>query len=551
HKNMIIHFYNRLLRLLIIALPVYLTGCKTIDPLVKNLFLTTERVEIALPKDEDGENSILTENIESHITAESEVQKDDQHQTDSVRMIDLKEVSVVADKVRIKRIVDEKGWLNLFFEIKTPAVLLDSTWQLTITPEMRLRDTIRYLPPLILQGSAFKAKQEEQQEAYKAFLDSIVPQEKYADLFLDQKKITEDIALRRWLLYKSYNREISKRHAYKLWRKKQEKADAIAKQKFIRDKQQILQNFKREQGQVTFETLLARRDTSGLESTYSRKVKAALKGVKEPDSISLKRVPNKYKAYYENDLSTMNLENRTLSYADSVQIALNRFKWDEIAINEYNKENADLIKKSMITLPDADSSIMTITANPDNDFKFMYHHRIPLIEGLRKFDICLNSMIVALDETSFKVTPSDTITFVIASIAELYDRTLIETCSDSALYTKGIHALESRYYAQAITLLEPFNDFNYALALACDGKSERADLVLSQLSQNAKTLYLRSILNTRLKNYQQASEFLISAIKSQPQLIHRTSTDPEIIHLLEVARNLKDIITELSQQATN
>ncbi|MGL5689765.1 MAG: hypothetical protein ACRDD8_03000 [Bacteroidales bacterium] len=548
---MIIHFYNRLLRLLIIALPVYLTGCKTIDPLVKNLFLTTERVEIALPKDEDGENSILTENIESHITAESEVQKDDQHQTDSVRMIDLKEVSVVADKVRIKRIVDEKGWLNLFFEIKTPAVLLDSTWQLTITPEMRLRDTIRYLPPLILQGSAFKAKQEEQQEAYKAFLDSIVPQEKYADLFLDQKKITEDIALRRWLLYKSYNREISKRHAYKLWRKKQEKADAIAKQKFIRDKQQILQNFKREQGQVTFETLLARRDTSGLESTYSRKVKAALKGVKEPDSISLKRVPNKYKAYYENDLSTMNLENRTLSYADSVQIALNRFKWNEIAINEYNKENADLIKKSMITLPDADSSIMTITANPDNDFKFMYHHRIPLIEGLRKFDICLNSMIVALDETSFKVTPSDTITFVIASIAELYDRTLIETCSDSALYTKGIHALESRYYAQAITLLEPFNDFNYALALACDGKSERADLVLSQLSQNAKTLYLRSILNTRLKNYQQASEFLISAIKSQPQLIHRTSTDPEIIHLLEVARNLKDIITELSQQATN
>ncbi|MGL5228439.1 MAG: hypothetical protein ACRC77_09665, partial [Bacteroidales bacterium] len=231
---MIIHFYNRLLRLVILALPVYLTGCKTIDPLVKNLFLTTERVEIALPKDEDGENSILTENIESHITAESEVQKDDQHQTDSVRMIDLKEVSVVADKVRIKRIVDEKGWLNLFFEIKTPAVLLDSTWQLTITPEMRLRDTIRYLPPLILQGSAFKAKQEEQQEAYKAFLDSIVPQEKYADLFLDQKKITEDIALRRWLLYKSYNREISKRHAYKLWRKKQEKADAIAKQKFIR-----------------------------------------------------------------------------------------------------------------------------------------------------------------------------------------------------------------------------------------------------------------------------------------------------------------------------
>ncbi|MGL5786085.1 MAG: hypothetical protein ACRCX4_04665 [Bacteroidales bacterium] len=548
---MIIHFYNRLLRLVILALPVYLTGCKTIDPLVKNLFLTTERVEIALPKDEDGENSILTENIESHITTETEVQKEDQNHTDSVRMIDLKEVSVVADKVRIKRIVDEKGWLNLFFEIKTPAVLLDSTWQLTITPEMRLRDTIRYLPPLILQGSAFKAKQEEQQEAYKAFLDSIVPQEKYADLFLDQKKITEDIALRRWLLYKSYNREISKRHAYKLWRKKQEKADAIAKQKFIRDKQQILQNFKREQGQVTFETLLARRDTSGLESTYSRKVKAALKGVKEPDSISLKRVPNKYKAYYENDLSTMNLENRTLSYADSVQIALNRFKWNEIAINEYNKENADLIKKSMITLPDADSSIMTITANPDNDFKFMYHHRIPLIEGLRKFDICLNSMIVALDETSFKVTPSDTITFVIASIAELYDRTLIETCSDSALYTKGIHALESRYYAQAITLLEPFNDFNYALALACDGKSERADLVLSQLSQNAKTLYLRSILNTRLKNYQQASEFLISAIKSQPQLIHRTSTDPEIIHLLEVARNLKDIITELSQQATN
>lgn len=542
--------YMRLFRLIALIIPVYLTGCKTIDPLVKNLFLTTERVEIHHPKDaEDG--NILSEIVESKITEEYEAPSANQTDADSVRMIDLKEVSITADKVRIKRINDEKGWLNLFFEIKAPAVLLDSTWKLTIVPEIILNDTTRNLPPLVLKGTAFKAKQEKQYEAFQTLLDSIVPQDKYTTLFLDKKKITEDIALRRWLLYKSYKREINKRYAYAQWKKEQEKKIAFDKQKKWRDKEVLLQNFNREESEIIFETLLSGRDTAGIANAFAIKKELALKKIKDPAELQEKDIPKKYRPYYLNDISTMNMNNQTLSYSDSVDIALKRFKWDDIAVNEYNKENSELIKKSMITLPYADSSIMSVTVNGNDDFKYMYHYRIPLTEGLRKFDVSLNSIIVAMDETSFKVAPSDTLTFVIASIAELYDRSLIESGNDSTLYKEGINALESRYYTQAATLLKSFNDYNYALALACDGNSEKAELILSQLPQSANVLYLRSILNTRLKNYQAASEFLISAIKIRPQLINRTSSDPEITHLYDVARNLRDIITDLAQNQTN
>lgn len=548
---MIFHTYKRLFRFIYLIVPICITGCKTIDPLVKNLFLTTERVEIYHPEDENGTNNRLSESVESKISEEYESESTIHTDTDSVRMIDLKEVSVTADKIRIKRITDEKGWLNLFFEIKAPAVLLDSTWKLTVTPEILLKDTTRSLPPLILKGYAFKAHQEKQYEAFQAFLDSIVPQEKYTSLFLDKKKITEDITLRRWLLYKSYNREINRRYAYTQWKKKKQQKTALAKQKNWKDRELLLQDFKREEAEVIFETLLSGRDTARIATAYALKKEQALKKIKEPAELSEKDVPKKYRKYYLNEVSTMNMDNQTLSYADSVGIALNRFKWDKIAVNEYNKENADLIKQGLITLPYADSSIITMTVNANEDFKYMYHYRIPLIEGLRKFDVCLNSMVVAMDETSFKVAPSDTLTFVIASIAELCDRSLIHSTNDSTLYKQGIDALESRYYAQAATLLESFKDYNYALALACDGNSEKAELILSQLPQSANVLYLRSILNTRLKNYQSASEFLISAIKIRPQLANRTSSDPEITHLYEVARNLQDIIDDLSQNYKN
>lgn len=528
----------------------YFSGCKSINPLTKNLFLTTERVDILHQSNGDEDSSVLSEEFETNYqTVEQNSTSNTTIVSDSIKQIDLEEVAVIADKIKIKRIADQKGWLNLFFEIKAPAILLDSTWRLTVIPQLLISDSTTALPPLVLKGSAFKKKQENQYAAFNNILDSIVPTERYSELFLDKEKINEGIAFRRWLLYKSYRKELKNRSAYMTWKKKEEEKLAKAKLKYIQDQKNLIQNFKRNQSETTFETLIAGRDTTGIAASYGNKIQHELKRIKVPKALSDKKIPKKFRTFYANNSSTLDMSNRTLTFSDSAEIAQNRLKWNLIAQNEYNKENIETIKQTIITLPYSDSAIFVTTPNPDTDFKYMYNYRLPLKEGIRKLSVYLSSHITALDESSFRVAPSDTLTFVIASIAELYDRSLISSVTDSITYQKGVSALESRLYTQAAAILQPFNDYNYALALACSGESDKANKVLTMQAQSANVLYLRSILNIRLKNYQQASEYLISAIKIQPSLTNRFASDPEINQLFEVARNLKDIIYDISNNS--
>lgn len=125
---------------------------------------------------------------------------------------------------------------------------------------------------------------------------------------------------------------------------------------------------------------------------------------------------------------------------------------------------------------------------------------------------------LATDHSVWSLPPADTLTFVIASVADLADATLarrFDIAGDSVNhltpereeYAQGLEALSNREYQRALGILEKYPDYNTAVALTCLGYHAKSEDLLKQLPQTAAVEYLRAIVNVRLKTTKRQQNF--------------------------------------------
>lgn len=75
---------------------------------------------------------------------------------------------------RFRNIAERHGKVDLRFLVTVPASMLDSRWQLRLTPEMRLFDDEVSLDPVIITGRDYRKAQLRGYQQYERFLNSIV-----------------------------------------------------------------------------------------------------------------------------------------------------------------------------------------------------------------------------------------------------------------------------------------------------------------------------------------------------------------------------------------
>ena len=83
------------------------------------------------------------------------------------------------------------------------------------------------------------------------------------------------------------------------------------------------------------------------------------------------------------------IRNYSFTRRDSIEIASHRYFRKAIAENEYNRDHQDLIRDRIIRFPYADSAMVNQTADPSEDFSYLYMYRIPVREGMKKLHITL------------------------------------------------------------------------------------------------------------------------------------------------------------------
>ena len=110
--------------------------------------------------------------------------------------------------------------------------------------------------------------------------------------------------------------------------------------------------------------------------------------------------------------------------------------------------------------------------------------------------------------------------------------TIHTTVLDST-YMRGVRALLNMDYEGALTLLEPYGDYNTAIAYMGLDRDWSAMQILSRQKKTASVNYLLAILYARMGDEEEAVSHYLQSCKQEPAYVHRGNLDPEISNLIK------------------
>ena len=109
----------------------------------------------------------------------------------------------------------------------------------------------------------------------------------------------------------------------------------------------------------------------------------------------------------------------------------------------------------------------------------------------------------------------------------------VHTTELDTAYARGVELLQKRKYAEALYILNEYNDRNTVVAHLSMGHDERALELLDAMPKDAVTEYLRAIACSRLGRKEEGREHFLQACRLDPRMEYRANLDPEITELLK------------------
>ncbi|WP_373735919.1 tetratricopeptide repeat protein [Bacteroides heparinolyticus] len=549
------------------------------EPKTMRLFMQSKRPNISLPHNEGISPGMLAEQSEFTTTSDTmppaPVETPDSAD-DIWRTVHLNNVSIVAARTVIKQVTARRGSVRLEFDIHVPSVLIDSCWRVTLTPMLNTSDSVSSpLLPVVLAGSDFIKMQEADYKAYDLFLKGIVDPSAYDSIYLDRKNINRDIARRQNLFYDLYGKERDRQMAYEHWKRLALDRQNYWNMRMQTNRTTLRHRLERKRIEEGVRRYVTGRDTFGLSAVYGRKYRRTASfwpKYRMERKLTASRVPSKYRALYVSGRTMSDIRNHTLSAADSAEISSHRYFFDHIAENEMNDRNRDLIRNRIIPFPYIDSVMNRQTALPGEDYVYNYVYTLPVTEGMKKLHLRLESIIEATDRSTWRPAASDTLLFVVASLSDLIDRSLLQQfivtppAGDSTLvsgdsitaeptyspggaeYAEGLRLLQEREYRKALPMLQAHPDYNTALCLTQLGYHDEAIGLLKQLPSSARTKYLHAVVCARKGDDQSAVIYMLDACRMNPDLVLRIPLDPELSDLIPKFYGLRKELDKISEE---
>lgn len=109
----------------------------------------------------------------------------------------------------------------------------------------------------------------------------------------------------------------------------------------------------------------------------------------------------------------------------------------------------------------------------------------------------------------------------------------IHTTELDTTYARGVKLLQKRKYAEALYILNDYNDRNTVVAHLSMGHDERALELLDAMLKDAVTEYLKAIACSRLGRKDEGRKHFLEACRLDERMEYRANLDPEITELLK------------------
>lgn len=398
--------------------------------MTESLYMQYKRVNIEYPFNEDPEGNVLSEVVSyTHVedTAGTGEELSDSTRLDTNKVYRLDEVKI---QTRSRFASERNGHVALDFLIRVPKELLCENWRMTLTPDLLLEDTVVSLPDVVLSGTAFRDFQERGYAAYSAYENSIVSPDAYNEAFLDRDGIARDIRVRQEYFLNLYREEWEHRASYRKWRSLLEERSRHFNLRKETNRTNLYHKYMREGELQKIRYRVAGADTTGLSRVYAHKFEKRANLFPQyriHRELNRKSVPAKYRLLHANYGRWGTLNNNSLSELDSVSIAEHRYLYDDIAKNEMKKALLEQTFGELVPYPYRDTEGLKVDTLflPEYNFFYLYRYDYPVTTGVKKLRVMLNSRVEAIDLSNYTLPPSDTLSYIISSMDQLVDTTLI------------------------------------------------------------------------------------------------------------------------------
>lgn len=535
------------------ALILLFSGCAK-RPITSALFKQSSRPHIYLPSKK--EERILAERVEYKTTVDTIRRANQALETDlndGIKNHDLKEVTVVAERPKVKISTVRNGKINLSFLMQVPKAFMDERYQVVLRPKLLNGDKLIDMPPLVLQGSKFKEAQEKQYAKYADFEKAIIDPSKYDSVYFDQKRHDRFMTNLQSKYLSSYEADYNLQLRYNRWKR-------IMEERYLDHKARVSGAYDAKIADKALKAMaqaydldLYGEDSAQLlrryDSLYTaeRRTKTLEKKVR---SIRLKDVPKSFRTLYQYNLTIDSLRNKSVTEQDSLNVAKHTYKHKAIAHNQSKRENKDTFLSHMVQLKRIEHPHLLDALTPGKDYSHIYSEDIDVTEDLqRKLRVFVETRVTAIDLSTWWQVSRDTLSFIVSGMNDMVDTKLIErlTPEQQNEYQQGLDRLAVRDYRGALEIFNRYPDYNAAVCLIALGYNKQAEKFLEYLTpSNGKTDYLKAIVQLRLGNKDKAKELLLSATRKEAQMAYRAEIDPEFTALFGEEPNLLKQLLEIS-----
>ncbi|WP_255417194.1 hypothetical protein [Proteiniphilum sp. X52] len=345
---------------------------------------------------------------------------------------------------------ERDGRVHVDFDIIAPTDVLDPYWRLTLAPMLIDGDSITPLDTVYVTGEGFRDKQMGDYEAYEDFLNTIVDPSAYDSLFVDWKSLNKEILKVQKRNYSDYKRAYDLMMDYDNWRKMNEmeflRAQAIAR----RHKRHVQERYWRQSEKKALRYLQKNTDTLGIYHRYMGKyekdytdylkkqfsfdwlpsITPDINIHAQKDSImSRSYIPRKYREIHQKGLTLRDIKAKPFTKEDSAKIAKHHYLIDDIVLNDMNIERKGEIFKEVVEFPIPGEEMtglrLDTVITAEYDFRYPYKQPWKIEKSTKKLEVVLAAMVEGVDKSTFVFPLSDTLTYFIASLAQLADESLV------------------------------------------------------------------------------------------------------------------------------
>lgn len=384
-----------------------------------NIHLPVQPVEETKEKVRDKKLPSVIDMKDRHGNVTTYVQTEKDKDGNAQLAVLLKEVTVTA---KMKNVPERFGKVDVDFIVSVPEELINSKWQLNLTPHLIKADQISDFEDLVISGDDFRKLQQKQYAEFDRYLSKIIPDSLFDEYFVKTGAFHRYIA--------NYNkselgrvRKDSLDHVgYSKYKSRLNKRYEFFNQKMYRNRNWLKK-------QMGFWGVKERyeyfdQDTIHITSVYNKRYKQIVNLL--PMFHLLREFSPEYTLWkYRKDKYTIGFVNdyKPVTAADSVFLKKRFLKDRQMAKNQSLIDNKHIVFAEMVKFPKNEKARLDTVIYNKGKFEYYYKQQVMADEDSRRMKIYLGGYVQSIHRDSHLLPHSDTLDYVVSSMIQFLDTT--------------------------------------------------------------------------------------------------------------------------------